>query len=372
MHQPFEPVAAGLLAGLTDGSLGDDGPDAGSHQGNTAARLRTLAGRDGPEESPRGLDERRELFDALVRTVCAAAEDRPLVLALEDLHLAGATAVQLLGYLVQQTEESRLLILATHRTTAPDRSEVLLQQMAHLYGLDGVRRVDLAPLDTEDITEYLVREGHVPRHRAAPAAVVLRDRTGGNPFFLREVWRDIDRRGGFEATTLDALPAPEVVRETVRRRLSGLPPAVRELVSLVAVVGEDVDVDLLQAAVGPQDGSARHSTSSSRWGCWSSPSPGLRHPLRFVHALARQSVLDLPAPCPAGQRRRPLPVPSEKRRQGPRSPVGSRAPRVPLRRGRDSWARTQGGALPGFRRRRSPSAGWRTRRPVAGSSGPPR
>ena len=128
--------------------------------------LRTLAGLDGPDgpdESPGGLDERSELFDALVRTVRAAAADRPLVLALEDLHLAGATAVQLLGYLVQQTGESRVFILATHRTTAPDRSEALLQQMAHLYGLDGVRRVDLRA------TRHRGHHG-VPRPRGAGAA----------------------------------------------------------------------------------------------------------------------------------------------------------------------------------------------------------
>ncbi|MFL6151055.1 MAG: AAA family ATPase [Ornithinibacter sp.] len=294
VHQPFEPVAAGLLAGLTDGSLGDDPSEGGRHRGEAAARLRTLAGLDGPDRSPRGLDERRELFDALVRTVRAAAADRPLALALEDLHLAGPTAVQLLGYLVQQTGESRVFILATHRTTAPDRSEVLLQQMAHLYGVDGVRRVDLTPLDTEDITEYLVREGQVPRHRAAPAAVVLRDRTGGNPFFLREVWRDIDRRGGFEATTLDALPAPEVVRETVRGRLSGLPEPMRELVSLVAVVGEDVDVDLLQKAVGAED-ALRALDELVAMGLVE-PVPELGTHFRFVHALARQSVLDLMPP----------------------------------------------------------------------------
>ncbi len=46
-----------------------------------------------------------------------------------------------------------------------------------------------------------VRERHAgvsPAAARAPAAI-LRDRTGGNPFFLRELWLDLERRGGVAA-----------------------------------------------------------------------------------------------------------------------------------------------------------------------------
>src|SRR3954471_9678184 len=162
-YQPFvEPMTA-LLAGA---ELDE----------RTAEGLRTLAGRPGATDP----EHRWELFDAAVDAIGAVAADRPLVLALEDLHWAGPAALQLLVYLVERTTECPLLVLGTHRTTAPDRSGALVAPLAHMYRVDGVRRIDLAGLAAEDIAEFLVGEGRLPLRRARSTAAVLRDQTGGN------------------------------------------------------------------------------------------------------------------------------------------------------------------------------------------------
>lgn len=292
VYQPFGSIASALLPSAADGSLAlceSDRPG----PVEVRRRLQQLAGVDRPDGVPE-MEERRELFDALVRAVVAASEDRPTVLVLEDLHWAGTASLQLLGYLVENSSDARLLVLAAHRTTAPDGSEALLQEIAHLYRLEGVRRLDLPPLDTEDVAEFLRRDGGVPAHRSWPAAVILRDRTGGNPFFLREVWRDLAGRGGASAVGADTTSAPDVVRDAVSRRLSGLTDAQRDVVALASVSGEVVDVGLVQEAAGDAD---VHEVVDLL------VDMGLLEELpqrsggvRFVHALARQSVLDLLAP----------------------------------------------------------------------------
>jgi len=256
-----------------------------------AARLRTLAGRSAAPDR----NDRRELFDAVVDAVRAAAADAPLVLALEDVHWAGPAALQLLSHLVERTAECRLLVLATHRTTAPDRSAPLATAIAQLYRLDGVRRVDLAGLDTEDIAEYLQREGGLPPRRARTAAAVLRDQTGGNPFFLREVWRDPATRpspGG-------QLRAPVSVRDTVESRLARLSADQRRTVELAAVVGEDVDLTvLLAAAQVPRDVTLSAVDEAVAHGLLEAPVES-GTTVRWTHALARQAVLEL---LPASRR----------------------------------------------------------------------
>jgi DNA-binding CsgD family transcriptional regulator len=270
-YQPFvEPVEA-LLAGASVGA-------------RTAERLRTLAGR--PAADP---EHRRELFDAAVDAVASVVADRPLVLALEDLHWAGPAALQLLTYLVERTAECPLLVLGTHRTTAPDRSAALVATIAHLYRLDGVRRLDLGGLDTEDIAEFLLREGRVPARRVRSTAAVLRDQTGGNPFFLREVWRDLVAREGRPSD----LRAPVSVRDTVAGRLERLAVPERQTVELAAVVGEDVDVATLLAAsewsrastLVALDVAVAHGLLESL--------PASAGAVRFPHALARLAVLEL-------------------------------------------------------------------------------
>ena len=60
---------------------------------------------------------------------------------LEDLHWARQPVLQLLDHVAQRSARSRLLLLCTHRTTAPDRSDDLTYAIADLYRLDGVRRL---------------------------------------------------------------------------------------------------------------------------------------------------------------------------------------------------------------------------------------
>jgi DNA-binding CsgD family transcriptional regulator len=278
---PYQPFVEPVEALLTDASVD---PAA-------AGRLRTLAGR------PQAVDpeHRRELFDAAIDAVCAVAAGRPLVLVLEDLHWAGPAGLQLLTYLVERTAECPLLVLATHRTTAPDRSAPLVATIAALYRLDGVRRLDLGGLDTEDITEFLLRESRLPARQARSTAAVLRDQTGGNPFFLREVWRDLAGRQGRAAD----LRAPVSVRDTVASRLERLTVPERATVELAAVVGEDVDVaTLLAAGEWSRDSALAALDTLVAHGLLEWP-PASAGAVRFPHALARQAVLEL---MPASRR----------------------------------------------------------------------
>ncbi len=297
VYQPFGAIASALLPSISDEAVGPSHGDA-AWPLEVRRRLQVLAGVDRSEAVPE-MEERREVFDALVGAVVAASEERPTVLVLEDLHWAGTASLQLLGYLVENCGDARILVLAAHRTTAPDGSEALLQEIAHLYRLEGVRRLDLPPLDTEEVAEFLRREGGVAAHRAGAAAVILRDRTGGNPFFLREVWRDLAGRGGASAIGADTTPAPDMVRDTINRRLAGLTDGQRDAVSLAAVSGEVVDVGLVQEAAGGTD---VHEVVDRL------VDMGLLEELphgsggvRFVHALARQSVLDLLGPSVRAQ-----------------------------------------------------------------------
>ncbi len=65
--------------------------------------------------------------------------------------------------------------------------------LAALYRLAGVHRLDLDPLQTDDIADYLHR-GHGVVAAAGVHAPQLREQTGGNPFLLREVCRSWSMR----------------------------------------------------------------------------------------------------------------------------------------------------------------------------------
>lgn len=262
-------------------------------------RLARLAGRlpvpDGIAATLPEPEYRRDLYEAAVDAVRVLAGRGPLVLALEDVHWAGAAALQLLVHLVEGAAECPLLVLATHRTTEPDRSTALVTTIAHLYRLDGVRRLDLPGLATEDIAEYLLQEGRLPAHRARVAAALLQDQTGGNPFLLRELWRDLAARGAAadNAGMIRAAQAPPSVRDSVQGRLARMEPPERQTVEIAAVIGEEVDLaTVLAVSAWGEDSTLAALDAAAAFGLLEPAGPSGTS-FRFVHALTRQAVLDL-------------------------------------------------------------------------------
>ena len=195
-YDPFVEPVSRLADAVAAGELQLPGPpDADQRR---LARLRALTGVDPGEPAPgvAASDSPRTIFAACLDAVRAAAADTPTVLVLEDLQWAGDAALQLLRFLVMHTVSTPLLLLATLRATPPDRSADLMETVSRLYRLPGVRRIDLGGLSDDEIAEYLIRAGGLPVGPASESAALIRDQTGGNPFLMLEVLRDIAGRGG--------------------------------------------------------------------------------------------------------------------------------------------------------------------------------
>lgn len=244
---------------------------------------------------PLDKQQRRMLFDAVVYLIERAAAERPLVLLLEDMHWAGVSSLELLAHVARRVTQTRLLVLATHRPTSPDRSEPLMAAIADLYRMDSVHRIDLGGLSTDDVTELLARKAGWAQHRARPFAAMLRDQTGGNPFFLWEMWRDIAARGGLTSAPRGELHVPATVRDGLAGRLGRLDAPDRQLIEFAAILGDQFDLSLL-LATSPW---GRETTLQA---VGQAMEAGFMEPIgdgssyRFPHSLARQSVMELIGP----------------------------------------------------------------------------
>jgi predicted ATPase len=288
-YRPFVAAIEGLLAEADPASLATALGDDARHLLRLTPAVRRLRP-DLATTVPNELETRFELYDAVRDLLLAVAEDRPVVVVLEDLHWASTPTLQMLRHLVQSTARTRLLLLVTHRSTAPDRSDELTYAIADLYRHDGVTRLDLGGLETDDIADYLVRAAGLPLASARSSAAVLRDQTAGNAFFLHELWRELSSRGGVDALHATGFRAPRSVRDTLERRLADLPAEHTDVLALAAVVGEAFELSiLLEAADHPQDAVLETLDLGARFGLFTSDAVG--H-YRFQHALVRQAVLD--------------------------------------------------------------------------------
>ena len=289
-YRPFVAILEQALDQAPPEALREIPPDAAA----PLLRLTATASRHWPgaaEPASGDSESRAVLFDAVLRVLLAVVEQRPLVLVLEDLHWAPEPTLAMLSHLVESTAGERLLVLATRRTTAPDRTDAVTYALADLHRLDGVVRIDLAGLSTEDVVEYLFRQAGVSRAAARSAAPVLRDQTGGNPFFLQEYWHDLATRGGLVAMRSATAQAPRSVQDALDRRLAAFPADRAQVIEVAAVAGDVVDPSVLVQAC---DLDSEVVLEGIDFGV----SAGLLVAdaddggYRFAHALARQAVLD--------------------------------------------------------------------------------
>ncbi len=285
-YQPFAEMLDHLFVSTPAGSLGTVVGGAA----HDLYRLSAEVARHSVVEAPEAGEVRRDLFDAVAGLFRRLSADRPIAIVLDDLHWAQLPTLALLEHVLQACPDTHMLLLATFRTTAPDRSEEVAARVADLHRLEGVRRVDLDGLDTDAIAEYVRLRTGLPLAELRTSAALLRDRTAGNPFFLREVWADLERQGGLSALR-SPHRVPASIGDSLAARLAGLSQEVRHLIELAAILGDSFDMATLVAAGDSEPGVTLALLDSAiALGLVESGSEGQE--LSFVHALTRQAVLD--------------------------------------------------------------------------------
>jgi tetratricopeptide (TPR) repeat protein len=181
---------------------------------------------------------RFRLFEAVGEVLARLGRLRPVVLLLDDVHWAEQPSLLLLAHVLRRPGIDRLLIVATYRESALDRSHPLARVLADLRRDAGVQRIRLHGLDATSLATL------APGADAALVGRVL-ERTAGNPFFARELFRHAAESGG------DGLP--EGVREVIGERASRLSPAANEVLAASAVVGARFDAAVVEALAGDAD-----------------------------------------------------------------------------------------------------------------------
>jgi DNA-binding NarL/FixJ family response regulator len=288
-YRPLTEVLDGLLKASPPGSLTGALADAGPQLRRLSSHVdRHLLGHvEVPEIGP----TREDLFEAFAGFIRRLAVDRPIALILEDLQWAQLPALAMLEHVLINCAGIRLLVVGTFRSTEPDRSEELVARLAELHRFDGVRRLDLGGLDTEAIAEFVSRTLRLTPPSVRTAAAILRDKTGGNPFFLTELCSEIASRGGNAALTPQH-GVPASIGDAIARRLAGLGSTVRELIEQAAVLGQTFDLPAL-VATSESDLAATLAAVDS------AEAVGLIRAVRdsdgeysFVHTLTRETVVD--------------------------------------------------------------------------------
>ncbi len=221
----------------------------------------------------------------ICQAVLASAERTPVVLLLEDLHLAQAPVLEVLQLLVKQIGRARVLVLATLRDHELAKDPAVRRAVGRI-----LQEGNSSMLRLEGLAEEQSRELIASASGAAPSpgkAQQLQRASGGNPFLLLSA---VCAQSAGERPSV-----PFEVREVLHERLSECSSDTLEVLTLCAVMGMDVHrpllADLLSTLGLPQTliddavqtGLLRHDRAAEGR-------------LSFAHGLTRDFLLDATQP----------------------------------------------------------------------------
>ncbi|MEU7782122.1 BTAD domain-containing putative transcriptional regulator [Micromonospora parva] len=235
---------------------------------------------DDPTEPADPATVRFRRHRAVASLLTAVADRAPVLLVLDDLHRADGDTLDLLTALLTgpQPASGPVLILGTYRAT--EISPELTATLARAAGLEPVREY-LAGLPASATGE--LAGAIVGAELDQATARSIHNRSGGNPFFVRELAQLYAAAG---ESGLAAVPPG--VRDVIRHRLAQLPAPTRTVLRQAAVLGRDLDPDVLGVLAGDPAAVLDAVDRALAAGFLSEREPDGR--LRFTHILVRDTL----------------------------------------------------------------------------------
>lgn len=110
-----------------------------------------------------------------------ATPEHPLIIFIDDLHWLDSGTFAAIERLVTRPEASHLLLIGALRDDEAPSSLPLGKLLE--AAAPRVHRVDLGPLKSRDLIDLVSDALNCTREHAKPLAMIVSERTGGNPFF---------------------------------------------------------------------------------------------------------------------------------------------------------------------------------------------
>ena len=178
---------------------------------------------------------REETFRAVRRLVEALARERPVVLAIDDLHWAEPTFLDLIDHLVDTVVDAPVLVVALARP------ELLEDRPNWGGGKVNATTILIEPLDAEDSERLVDNLAATPLAEEARRAITLV--AEGNPLFLEELVAAAEEDPA-------SVGVPGSIQALLAARLERLPPAERHVAATAAVIGRFFTEALVSTLVG--------------------------------------------------------------------------------------------------------------------------
>ena len=195
--------------------------------------------------------ERRErAFEAIRNVLIRGSQEKPLVLAVEDLHWIDKTSQEFLEYTIGWLPNTRILLILLYRPeyTHPWGSKSWYVKI----GLD-----QLSDGTSVELVRNILEGGQV----APELRNLILGRASGNPFFMEELAHSLLENGSILkqrnqyvlAAESGEIHVPDTVQGIIAARMDRLEEGLKRIMQVASVIGREFAFRILQAIADTQE-----------------------------------------------------------------------------------------------------------------------
>ena len=207
--------------------------------------LRELQKKDPLAQMDAQIKKRRTL-DAIKRVLLRESLNQPLMVIFEDLHWIDDETQALLNLIADSIGTARILLLVNYRP-----------EYRHEWGSKTYyTQLRLDPLAQENAAEMLQSLLGDNAELDALKRLII-EKTEGNPFFIEEMVQTLFEDGALTrngsvslASPLSELKIPPTAQGILAARIDRLPPAEKDLLQTLSVIGDEFHLNLVSAVTG--------------------------------------------------------------------------------------------------------------------------
>jgi predicted ATPase len=194
--------------------------------------------------------KREKTFEAIRDLLIRMSQDRPLVIAIEDLHWIDNTTEEFIDYFIGWLPGTPILLIVLYRP-----------EYTHQWGSKSYyNRIGLDQLTTRssaELVQAILEEGEV----AQELKDLILNRAAGNPLFMEEMTYTLLENGSIEkkdhqyvlsGKTSD-IQIPDTVQGIIAARMDRLEDNLKRTMQVASVIGRDFAFRILQTITGMRE-----------------------------------------------------------------------------------------------------------------------
>jgi PAS domain S-box-containing protein len=231
-----------------------------------------------------------------------ARAEHPLALFLDDLQWLDMATLVLLKRLVTEPDVRHLLLVGAYRDNEVSPSHALARTLEKIRRAGAaVQEIVLAPLSIDDMGQLVMDSLHCEPLRARPLAQLIREKTGGNPFFAIQFLIALAEEGllafdpraamwTWDVLQIQAKRYTDDVVELMAEKLKRLPQTTQQALKQLACLGNSAKISTLNLVY-------EESEDSIQAELWDAVRAGLVFSLdgayTFLHDRIREAAYSL-------------------------------------------------------------------------------